>query len=123
METIAIPTILAAFNWQKGSNRYARVARLTDYLFDRLNTLQGPGFHPKWKDVVLNAQVPGLKRFPAAQEWLDRTAPGKVASSSPAVEPADAKLFQQFLQWKAGQPKTQAYVKLFQDFQEWQKTH
>jgi TRAP-type uncharacterized transport system substrate-binding protein len=123
VQTIAIPTILAAFNWQKASNRYARVARLTDYLFDRLSTLQGPGFHPKWKDVVLNAQVPGLKRFPAAQEWLDRTAPGKVVAASPTTEPADAKLFQQFLQWKAGQPKTQAYVKLFQDFQEWQKTH
>ncbi len=59
VQTIAIPTILAAFNWPKGSDRNKRVARLTEYLFSRLDTLQGPGFHPKWKDVVLNARVPG----------------------------------------------------------------
>src|SRR4051794_4177200 len=51
VQTIAIPTILAAFNWPKGSDRYKRVARLTDNLFSRLDKLQGPGFHPKWKDV------------------------------------------------------------------------
>jgi TRAP-type uncharacterized transport system substrate-binding protein len=123
VQTIAIPTILAAFNWPKGSNRYDRVARLTDYLFDRLDTLQGPGFHPKWKDVVLNAQVPGLTRFRAAQEWLDRTVSAQVASGAPTVDPSDLKLFRQFLQWKAGQVKAQTTAKLFQDFQEWQKTH
>jgi TRAP-type uncharacterized transport system substrate-binding protein len=81
VETIAIPTILAAFNWQKGSDRYRRVARLTDYLFSRFEKLQGPGFHPKWKDVNLNAKVPGLDRFPAAQEWL--TMPICPAGSAP----------------------------------------
>jgi hypothetical protein len=96
VETLAIPTILAAFNWPKGSDRYRRVARLTDYLFTRLDTLQGPGFHPKWKDVVLNAQVPGLTRFRAAQEWLDMSA--TVAQVTPS--PTD-KLFQQFLVWRA----------------------
>ena len=64
VETIAVPTILAAFNWPKGSDRYKRVARLTDYLFSRLGTLQEPGFHPKWKDVNLNAKVPGLETLP-----------------------------------------------------------
>ena len=79
VQTIAVPTILAAFNWPKASDRYKRVARLTDNLFSRLGKLQGPGFHPKWKDVNLNAKVPGLERFPAAQEWLDREAAARVA--------------------------------------------
>jgi TRAP-type uncharacterized transport system substrate-binding protein len=105
IQTIAIPTILAAFNWPKGSNRYARVARLVDNLFGRLELLQGPGYHPKWKDVVLNAQVPGLARFGAAQEWLDRTtavAQADVLSTNATttMSPTQAKLWQEFQRWR-----------------------
>jgi hypothetical protein len=81
IETIAVPTILAAYNWPRDSDRYRRVARLTNYLFDRLARLQGPGFHPAWRDVNLNAKVPGLNRLAAAQEWLD----ARAASRAPAA--------------------------------------
>ncbi|HRI18336.1 MAG TPA: hypothetical protein PL196_07420 [Burkholderiaceae bacterium] len=70
ISTIAVPTILVSYNWTAGSNRYQRVARFTDYLFSRLDKLQVPGFDPKWKSINLGATVPGLTRFPAAQEWL-----------------------------------------------------
>lgn len=116
IQTIAVPTILAAFNWPRGSDRYRRVARLTDYLFDRLDKLQQPGFHPKWKDVNLAATVPGLARFPAAQEWLDRVAASRVAaapaisgstgSAPPAAVPdpntpeQQQRLYQEFLEWR-----------------------
>ncbi len=72
--TIAVPTTLVAYNWPPGTNRYQRVARFTDLLFSRINRLQGPGFDAKWKSINLAATVPGLTRFPAAQEWLDREA-------------------------------------------------
>lgn len=103
VQTIAIPTCLAVFNWPKGSNRYARVERLTDMLFDRLDTLQGPGFHPKWKDVVLNAEVPGLSRFRAAQEWLDKGKSVAQVSASRTVQtmtPDNQRLWQEFLEWR-----------------------
>ncbi len=116
VQTIAVPTILAVYSWPKGSDRYRRVARLTDYLFSRLDRLQGPGFHPKWKDVNLNAKVPGLDRFPAAQEWLDRAAASRAVATSaggagragppqpgPPAPPATAeeqKLYQEFLEWR-----------------------
>jgi TRAP-type uncharacterized transport system substrate-binding protein len=70
--TIAVPTILAAYNWPQQSDRYRRLARLVDHLFGRLDRLQSPGFDPKWKDVNLRARVPSLERFRAAQDWLDR---------------------------------------------------
>jgi hypothetical protein len=70
--TIAVPTILAAYNWSQQSDRYGRVARLVDHLFSRLDRLQSAGFDPKWKGVNLRATVPGLERFRPAQEWLDR---------------------------------------------------
>jgi TRAP-type uncharacterized transport system substrate-binding protein len=70
--TIAVPTALVSYNWPLGGNRYQRVARFTEYLFGRIDRLQVAGFDAKWKTVNLRASVPGLARFPAAQEWLDR---------------------------------------------------
>src|SRR2546423_13914404 len=70
IDPIAAPTILTAYNWKLTSDRYRRVARFTEYLFSRIDKLQTAGFDPKWKDVNLNAKVPGLPRFRAAQEWL-----------------------------------------------------
>lgn len=70
--TIAVPTVLVAFNWPVKSNRFQRVARFVDRLFSRIEMLQEPGFDPKWKSINLAATVPGLARFPAAQSWLDR---------------------------------------------------
>ncbi|MBV9653925.1 MAG: hypothetical protein JOZ42_05115 [Acetobacteraceae bacterium] len=115
VQTIAVPTILAAYNWPKGSDRYRRVARLTDYLFNRLDKLRDPAFHPAWKDVNPDAKVPGLNRFPAAQEWLDHNkvtaAADRSASADEPVPPglhdaahgdpaAEERLFQEFLKWK-----------------------
>jgi TRAP-type uncharacterized transport system substrate-binding protein len=70
--TIAVPTILTAYNWHPGSDRYLRLARFVDELFSRVDKLQTPGFGSKWKEVDLSTRVPGLERFKAAQEWLDR---------------------------------------------------
>jgi TRAP-type uncharacterized transport system substrate-binding protein len=80
VSTIAVPTALVAFNWSAKSNRYQRVARFTDMLFSRIDRLQAPGFDPKWKSINLAATVPGLDRFAAAQEWLDRQAGAPRAS-------------------------------------------
>src|SRR5882724_9210325 len=73
--TISVPTVLVSYNWPSGSNRYQRVARFTDHLFSRIDKLQVAGFDAKWKTINLRATVPGLTRFPPAQEWLDRHAP------------------------------------------------
>lgn len=78
--TIAVPTVLASFNWRPDSPRYRRVARFVDELFSRIDKLQAPGFDPKWKSVDLKTRVPGLERFQAAQEWLDRASPVKQTS-------------------------------------------
>jgi TRAP-type uncharacterized transport system substrate-binding protein len=72
--TISVPTVLAAFNWRPDSSRYERVGRFVNELFNRIGQLQSPGFDAKWKDVNLEDRVPGLDRFQAAQDWLDRRA-------------------------------------------------
>ena len=63
IETVAVPTILAAFKWHRDSDRYRRVERLTRYLFDRLDRLQQPSFHPKWKDVKSRGGRPRSETF------------------------------------------------------------
>jgi TRAP-type uncharacterized transport system substrate-binding protein len=73
--TISVPTILASYNWRPNSPRYLRVARFVEQLFGRIDKLRSPGFDPKWKDVNLATRAPGLERFRAAQEWLDRSVP------------------------------------------------
>ena len=111
VDTIAVPTILAAYNWPEKSDRYKR-GRALGGLSVRPDQcpLQDVGFHPKWKDVVLNAQVPGLTRFREAQDWLDRTA--AQAQSASAT--------------RAGVRRSRHHrpsVKLFQEFLQWRKTH
>lgn len=80
--TIAVPTALVSYNWPAGSNRYRRVARFTDTLFSRIDRLQVPGFDAKWKTINLGATVPGLARFPPAQEWLDRQTPNQTPKTA-----------------------------------------
>jgi len=77
ISTIAVPTVLTAYNWRADSDPYRRVARFVNDLFSRVDKLQSPGFEAKWKDVNLRAKVPGLERFRAAQEWIDRPSVAK----------------------------------------------
>jgi TRAP-type uncharacterized transport system substrate-binding protein len=75
IDTIAVLTILVAYNWEPNSDRYRRVSRFVEHLFGGFDGLHAAGFDAKWRDVNLYARVPGLARFPAAQQWLDSHAP------------------------------------------------
>jgi TRAP-type uncharacterized transport system substrate-binding protein len=75
VNTVAALTILVAYKWEPDSDRYRRVSRFVENLFSRFDGLQAAGFDPKWRDVNLYARVPGLARFPAAQQWLDSHGP------------------------------------------------
>jgi TRAP transporter TAXI family solute receptor len=120
IETIAAPAALAVYNWAPNTERYRRVARFVDVLFSKLATLQQPPFHPKWKEVALDAPLSGWSRFPAAQEWLDRTRVGMASSDV-------RRMFEQFLsenQARSFAPASpEGREMLFRQFLEWQKRH
>ncbi len=106
--TIAVPVVLAAFDWPRNSDRYRRMQRFVQYFFARLPLLQTQtGYHPKWKDVNLAAQVPGWNRFPAVQAELERVfLPETVARVRQAAakalpdKPAEQeRLVQEFIKW------------------------
>jgi TRAP-type uncharacterized transport system substrate-binding protein len=73
VETIAVPSVLAVFNWPQDHERGKRLARFVDYLFDRFPKLQTePGYHPKWSELNLAASVPGWQRFAPMQAKLGK---------------------------------------------------
>jgi TRAP transporter TAXI family solute receptor len=116
VDTIAVPAVLAAYNWAPGTDRYRKVAQFVQAFFDKFKRFQQPPFHPKWKEVVLEAPLKGWKRFPAAQAWLD-------AHSNTSDT---RKKFDLFLAKRAqtgeSLPTTSAEnVALFQDFMKWQQ--
>jgi TRAP transporter TAXI family solute receptor len=116
VDTIAVPAILAAYNWTPGTDRYRKVEHFVQAFFERFKDFQQPPFHPKWKEVALNAPLKGWTRFPAAQAWLDahaKTAAPDTRSKfdqfmagrasqglAAATQEQNAALFQQFLQWQ-----------------------
>jgi len=71
IETIAVPTVLVAYNWNPGTPRHDRVTAFVNELFSRLDQLRASGFDPKWKEANPGAGVPGLQRLKAAENWQE----------------------------------------------------
>jgi TRAP-type uncharacterized transport system substrate-binding protein len=116
IDTIAVPAVLAVFNWPKNTDRYAKVDRFIQYLFSRWDALQHPPYHPKWRDVNLAATVPGWTRFSAADDLLQQIQAQQqqkqqqradfdtFLSHQPRMPASDAdreELFRKFIQWQA----------------------
>jgi TRAP-type uncharacterized transport system substrate-binding protein len=117
IDTIAVPAVLAVFNWRKNTDRYTKVERFIQYLFNRWDTFQHPPYHPKWREVNLAATVPGWTRFSVAEEMLQQIQvqqqPQKqqqradfdtFLSNQPRMPANDADredLYRKFLQWQA----------------------
>jgi TRAP transporter TAXI family solute receptor len=72
VDTIAVPAVLAAYNWAANSERSRKLALFVDAFFTKFADLQNPPFHPKWKEVSLSAPLAGWNRLPLAQQWLDK---------------------------------------------------
>lgn len=117
VDTVAVGAVMAVYNWQPNTDRYAKVARFVDAFFSKFHLFLQPPRHPKWKEVNLAAQVPGWTRFPPAQDWLQSHAVAATRGptmqadftvflagmSGPMANLTDAQksvLFRQFLQWE-----------------------
>ena len=90
VDSIAVGAVLIAYNWPQKTDRYRRIAKFIDAFFPRIAEFQKAPRHPKWREVNLAATVPGIKRFPAAEAWLQ-------ANRESLAQPAVKKKFEQFL--------------------------
>jgi TRAP transporter TAXI family solute receptor len=116
VDTIAVPAVLAVFNWQKSSDRYRRIERFVEQLFAKWDRFQQPPRHPKWRDINLAATVPGWTRHQISEHMLERFRGPQAnqeqvgrdfqaflnqAGSGVPQSAADREaLFRQFLQWR-----------------------
>ena len=64
VDTVAVGSILITLSTAADTQRAKRVNRFVDTLFERFDQFRKPGFHPKWREVNLAAQVPGWARYP-----------------------------------------------------------
>jgi uncharacterized protein len=121
VDTIAVPAVLAVFNWPKNNDRYRRVQKFVEALFTKWDKFLQPPRHPKWRDVNLAATVPGWTRWSVAEEMLRRMRPpdalepqaaaGEFASflrntgatTASLSQDQREELFRQFLQWQEKQ--------------------
>jgi TRAP transporter TAXI family solute receptor len=113
VDTIAVPAVLAAYNWAPNTDRYRKVALFVDAFFTNFPAFQNPPFHPKWKEVSLSAPLPNWQRFPAAQQWLDKH----------GIEPVARSRFDEFLRQNpaaAKLPSDGDKEALFKQFQAWE---
>jgi TRAP-type uncharacterized transport system substrate-binding protein len=119
VDTIAVGSVMAAFAWPSGQERYKKVARFVDAFFGKFQLFMQPPRHPKWKDVNLAAQVPGWTRFAPAQDWLMRQSLAGTAGGTLQKD------FDGFLAHNTGQGAnltTAQRVGLFREFLVWQNS-
>ncbi len=124
VDTVAVSTILFAAPLQPKSDRYRNVANFVEAFFTQFPRLQEAGHHAKWQEVDLAATVPGWKRFPAAESWLQRNA---VASSAALSEQELREAFARFLDERsrlsgAGGMTAAQKDEMFNLFQQWLKS-
>ena len=113
VDTIAVPAVLAAYNWAPNTERYRKLALFVDKFFTKFPAFQNPPFHPKWKEVSLSAPLPDWQRFPAARQWLD----------AHKIEPVARSRFDDFLKQKTASgklPSDSERDALFKQFQAWE---
>jgi len=124
VRTIAVGSVLAVAELRQMPERSQNVANFVDVFFTGFQSLLEPGHHAKWHEVNLAAELPGWRRYPPAEQWLQRNlqiakAPSvdelrlifsrfideRRQASGDAPMPVQEKsaLFQQFRDWQTGQ--------------------
>ena len=74
VRTLAVGAVMAIYNWPEDHPRRPKVTRFIDAFFSKFAEFQEPPRHPKWREVSLNATVPGWTRYEPAEAWLQRKA-------------------------------------------------
>jgi TRAP transporter TAXI family solute receptor len=113
VDTIAVPAVLAAYNWAPNTERSRKLALFVDAFFTKFPTFQNPPFHPKWKEVSLAAPLPDWSRLPAAKQWLEKH----------SVEAVTRTRFDEFLKQSPAAAKLRTDAEkeaLFKQFQAWE---
>jgi TRAP transporter TAXI family solute receptor len=112
VDTLAVGSILAVFNWPEKTERFKKVERFVNEFFSRFEEFQQPGRHKKWQEVNLAAEVPGWERLKVAQRWLDQHAAKTARAAAAGAPPAEPR-------WASGEAAQRE--RQFNEFLAWQR--
>jgi TRAP-type uncharacterized transport system substrate-binding protein len=123
VDTVAVGAVLVAANLQYGSDRYRNLVNFVEAFFTGFQTLLEPGHHPKWHEVNITAELPGWRRFPPADQWLQRNVQGAAPPNLQDLRTIFSRFIDERQQAAGGQPMTQQEKdQLFGQFELWQKS-
>ena len=123
VDTVAVSSILIAADLHQIPDRYNNIANFVEVFFTGFQSLLSPGYHQKWNDVNIGANVPKLRRFDPATQWLQRNAQVSAVQDPNKIKEMFSKFIDGRRQAAGGQPMTDVEKNaLFQQFQNWQNT-
>jgi uncharacterized protein len=116
VDTIAVSSVLIAYNWPKDTDRYRRIDRFVRAFFGKFDDFLKPPRNPKWRETNIFATVGGWKRFDGAETALadlrarvtasrqQQQQQQQVGPNIRTLSAAERKqLFEEFLKWSADQ--------------------
>ncbi len=122
VDTVAVGAVLVAANLQQGTERYRNLVNFVEAFFTGFQSLLDPGHHPKWHEVSITAELPGWRRFPPAEQWLQRNAQVAAAPNLQDLRSIFSRFIDERQQASGGPPLTpEQKNELFGQFELWQK--
>src|SRR5712691_9467092 len=122
VDTVAVGAVLAAANLQVGSERYRNLVNFVDAFFTGFQSLLDPGHHPKWREVNIMAELPGWRRFPPAEQWLQRNVQVAAAPNLQDLKSIFSRFIDERQEATGGLPMSQQEKdQLFGQFELWQR--
>lgn len=123
VDTVAVGSILAAADLRQIPERYQNTANFVDAFFTGFQSLLGTANHPKWQEVNISAEVPGLRRYPPAAQWLQRNVQVARIQDTDTLKAMFSRFVDERRQAAHGAQMTeQEKAALFQQFQAWRNS-
>jgi TRAP-type uncharacterized transport system substrate-binding protein len=124
IDTVAVGAVLVVANLPQGTERDRNVANFVEAFFTSFQALLEPGHHAKWQEVNLAVELPGWRRYPPAEQWLQRNLQVAKAPNPEDLEEMFARFVDERRQLTGGKPMTQQEKSdVFQQYQRWETGH
>ncbi|HEX3860513.1 MAG TPA: TAXI family TRAP transporter solute-binding subunit [Stellaceae bacterium] len=123
IETIAVGNVLMAADLHMLPERDRNLRTFVDTLYSGFQTLSGPGYDPKWRDINIAADIPGWTRNASATAWLRNNPQIAAAPDADTMKDLFSRFIDEHRQATGGSGVMSASEKnaLFQQFETWQR--
>jgi TRAP-type uncharacterized transport system substrate-binding protein len=122
VETVAVGNVLMAADLRMVPERDRNLKTFVDTFYTGFQTLLGPGYDPRWRDINIAADLPGWGRNPAAVAWLRNNPQIAAQPDSNALKELFSRFIDEHRQSSGGGVMSATEKNaLFQQFEAWQR--